>query len=397
MLTNNSPRSPIPGPRSPIKKVCLTFIIFHFSLFICSAQSTATEIETLLATGAVTNAQAAWFLLQASETMSTSDHYAAFRYAQEHQWLPRNAVADSPARLDAVSLLLMQSFDISGSFMYSWFKSPHYAYRDLKSNNILQGRIDPAMNVSGAYLLYITSRILTVREAEEAIAAEKERLRLLALEQAWQNALAEERARADEQARQNALAEECARADEQARQNALAEERARADEQSRQNALAEERARADEQARQNALAEERARADEQARQNALSAAAAENDRQRLRAIELTRQNIMFQPDSAVLLESERRKLDALATILRTIPGTKIQIEGHSALAGTVESQLDFALQRAEAVASYLISLGAVNASDVTIIAHGADRPTADNSTTEGMVANRRVEIVILEN
>jgi flagellar motor protein MotB len=34
---------------------------------------------------------------------------------------------------------------------------------------------------------------------------------------------------------------------------------------------------------------------------------------------------------------------------------------------------------------------------VVIRGYGADRPIADNRTTEGMARNRRVEIIILEN
>jgi hypothetical protein len=150
-----------------MKKACLTFLIFHFSLFICYAQSTATEIETLLETSAVTYAQAARFLLEASDTMATPDPQAAFRYAQEQEWLPKNVAANDPARLDGLSLLIMRAFNIKGGIMYSLTKSPHYAYRELTYNNILQGRIDPAMIVSGAYLLFITGRLLSMQEVSE--------------------------------------------------------------------------------------------------------------------------------------------------------------------------------------------------------------------------------------
>jgi outer membrane protein OmpA-like peptidoglycan-associated protein len=169
-------------------------------------------------------------------------------------------------------------------------------------------------------------------------AAEKERQRLLAL------------ARAEEE-RQRLLAEELALAEEE-----------------RQRLLALERA------------EERARAIELAR-----------------ATELARQNIQFQADSAELSDSEKLKLQEIAAILREIPGVKIQVEGHTALAGTEGRRVVFSLERAQAVASYLVSLGAVDDSNVTVIGHGAERPIADNDTEEGMSLNRRVEIFILEN
>jgi hypothetical protein len=144
------------------KKAFLTFFIFHFTLFICHAQSPATEIETLLKSNAVTYAAAARFLLEASDTMVTSDKNAAFRYAAERNWVPKKASANDPVRLDGIALLLMRSFGIKGSPQYSIFKNPHYAYRELTYKNIIQGRADPAMKVSGEQLLIITNRVLSL-------------------------------------------------------------------------------------------------------------------------------------------------------------------------------------------------------------------------------------------
>jgi outer membrane protein OmpA-like peptidoglycan-associated protein len=113
-------------------------------------------------------------------------------------------------------------------------------------------------------------------------------------------------------------------------------------------------------------------------------------------------HIRFQPDSAELHDSEKLKLEEIADILRDIPGVKVRVEGHTAMAGTEQRRLAFSHRRAQAVASHLISLGAVDADNVTVIGHGAERPIADHDTWEGMAANgmsanRRVEIIILDN
>jgi hypothetical protein len=148
-----------------LKKYCtLLIFICIFSTGRLPAQSTATEIETLLSTGAVTYAAAARFLLEASETLKTSNPDEAFQYAVEQNWLPKKAAADDPARLDAVSLLLMRSFKIKGGLFYSLTKNSHYAYRELVHKKIIQGRTDPAMNVSGERLLLITGRMLSMQE-----------------------------------------------------------------------------------------------------------------------------------------------------------------------------------------------------------------------------------------
>lgn len=138
-------------------------LLFVFCAGNLSAQSTAEEIETLMSTGAVTYAAAARFLLQASDT-SIPDNNEAFNYATQQKWLPKKAVGDKTARLDAICLLLMRSFNIKGGLFYSITKSPHYAYRELVHKRIIQGRTDPAMQVSGEQLLFITGRVLSQQE-----------------------------------------------------------------------------------------------------------------------------------------------------------------------------------------------------------------------------------------
>ena len=66
------------------------------------------------------------------------------------------------------------------------------------------------------------------------------------------------------------------------------------------------------------------------------------------------------------------------------------------MAGTQAGRSALSLARARNVANYLISLGVVRAADITVIGHGGDRPAESNDTAEGMAANRRVVIAILE-
>lgn len=149
------------------KGLCL--ITMCFSLVapaFLAAQTTADEIETLLDTGAVSYGQAARFVLEASDVTVTDDPAQAFQYAAEHNWLPKKASADQTARLDGIALLVMQSFDIKGGLWYSLFKSPHYAYRELVYQGIIQGRIDPAMAVSGDNFLYMVNLLLSMQEAD---------------------------------------------------------------------------------------------------------------------------------------------------------------------------------------------------------------------------------------
>ncbi|MDR2966024.1 MAG: OmpA family protein [Treponema sp.] len=112
---------------------------------------------------------------------------------------------------------------------------------------------------------------------------------------------------------------------------------------------------------------------------------------------ITLSDIQFLADSAVLAQSETAKLLEIANILKNIPNVKLLVAGHTAMAGSPEGQRRVSLERARTVADYLVSLGACKAENVTSAGYGADRPVASNVTPEGMAANRRVEITILEN
>jgi hypothetical protein len=128
-----------------------------------SAQSVALEIETLIDTQAVTYGQAARFILEASEVFVTDSPEEAFNYAVQQRWLPVNVSANANARLDGISLLLMCSFEMRGGIFYSLTKNSHYAYLELVCNNVILGRHDPAMAVSGAKLLSYVGRILAMQ------------------------------------------------------------------------------------------------------------------------------------------------------------------------------------------------------------------------------------------
>jgi outer membrane protein OmpA-like peptidoglycan-associated protein len=107
--------------------------------------------------------------------------------------------------------------------------------------------------------------------------------------------------------------------------------------------------------------------------------------------------IRFEADSARLLPSERAKLDRIGEILARYRDRDILVAGHTALAGSVEGRWELSVQRAAAVAEYLVAGGIRSGEQVVVRGYGAERPVADNGTAEGMQRNRRVEITILEN
>ncbi|MGN0728968.1 OmpA family protein [Treponema sp.] len=108
------------------------------------------------------------------------------------------------------------------------------------------------------------------------------------------------------------------------------------------------------------------------------------------------ENIQFEPDSAVLLESEKLKIRQISKILQEWPDNDILVTGHTALAGTEKMRRKLSEDRAAAVAEYLISLNVRDRFHIFTQGFGAERPVASNSTEEGKSKNRRVEITIMD-
>jgi hypothetical protein len=129
---------------------------------------TAAELEDLLKIEAVSYEEAAYFVLRAADVLDPSTPVEAFRFAAERRWLPGKAAPDGEADLAGVSLLIMRAFNLKGGIFYSLLKNPHYAYREMVYQVIVQGRADPQMTVSGDLLLFLVNRTLSRQEAGTA-------------------------------------------------------------------------------------------------------------------------------------------------------------------------------------------------------------------------------------
>jgi outer membrane protein OmpA-like peptidoglycan-associated protein len=370
-------------------------LLFLFLCILCtglSAQSTAVEVENLLATDAVTYGQAVRFVLVASGKMSTYNQQESFRYAAQRGWLSDKVTANQTARLDDISLLILKAFDVKGGLFYSIVNNPHYAYRELVYLNYIYGRSDPAMDVSGELLLFIIGKLLT-DDNNDTLAAQREEDARREAELAAMNEAARREAELAAQREADARREaELAAMDETARREA----ELTATDDTDCNELAAQR---EESARLEAqLAAQR---DEAIRLEAQLAAQREELARREAQLSASNRQIrtpviLFTADNTVISDAEKVKLREFAELLKNIPGVKLRISGYAAQAGTRAGRTRISLGRAQNVANYLISLGAVNAANITVIGYGSERPVASNATPRGMAANRRVEITILE-
>jgi outer membrane protein OmpA-like peptidoglycan-associated protein len=285
---------------------------------------TADEIQTLLQTQIVSYSQAVRFVLEAADV---SDYYdktneqAAMRLAVEKKWLPAKADAQNAISLKRLSHLIMKAFGLKGGPMYTMFNSAHYSYREMVFQDIIQGRSDPDMKVTGEKLIFIVNRLLYRLEDDP-----------------WKF---------------------------HAPPLVFTEE-------------------------DITLAEEITAQIEAMELSDIEVRITDE------GLTISISNIQFLANSSELPEKERYTIQEIAQILISVPGRRILVAGHTALAGTAQERITTSRERAQAVADFLILLGVRKADEIIVEGYGSERPIADNSTPEGMALNRRVEITLLE-
>lgn len=107
------------------------------------------------------------------------------------------------------------------------------------------------------------------------------------------------------------------------------------------------------------------------------------------------ENIQFEPDSNILLPSEKEKLNKIGKLLKDFTNDLL-ITGHCAERGTVNARQKLSEERADAVANYLVSNGIRDEYHIFTQGKGSTQPIASNDTEEGRKRNRRVEITIMD-
>jgi OOP family OmpA-OmpF porin len=85
-------------------------------------------------------------------------------------------------------------------------------------------------------------------------------------------------------------------------------------------------------------------------------------------------------------------IDQIAQLMKDNPELKLSVEGHTDSVGTPQNNKVLSENRAKAVMNAVVSSG-VDASRLTAVGWGQEKPIADNRAEEGRAKNRRVEIV----
>jgi peptidoglycan-associated lipoprotein len=106
--------------------------------------------------------------------------------------------------------------------------------------------------------------------------------------------------------------------------------------------------------------------------------------------------VYFDFDKSDLRQDARDVLSKNAEIiLKSLPGAKIQVEGHCDERGSAEYNLALGERRARSVQNYLTTLG-VTAGNLSIISYGKEKPAVIGSDEAAWAKNRRAEFVIIK-
>lgn len=108
---------------------------------------------------------------------------------------------------------------------------------------------------------------------------------------------------------------------------------------------------------------------------------------------LAKERVRFKRGKADITESSYPLLGMIASLARNCD-TRLEIASHTDAEGDAAINLKLSQRRADAVRKYLVKHG-VEAEQVDAKGYGESQPIADNSTSEGRDANRRVEFRVI--
>ncbi len=105
--------------------------------------------------------------------------------------------------------------------------------------------------------------------------------------------------------------------------------------------------------------------------------------------------VLFRIGSAELDPRYAPLLDAGAILMALNPKVVLLVVGHTDSTGSDETNVALSIARARSVVDHVKAKGGFDDSRFVVTGVGASQPIADNATTEGRRANRRIEVTIL--
>lgn len=117
----------------------------------------------------------------------------------------------------------------------------------------------------------------------------------------------------------------------------------------------------------------------------------EIEKEIVQKVEYAAKRIRFKVNSAELLAESFKVLDDVAAILKSNPEIRVSIEGHTSSEGAYTTNMKLSESRANKVKSYLESKG-IDATRLSAIGFGPDKPLNEGKTAIEKAKNRRVEL-----
>ena len=105
-------------------------------------------------------------------------------------------------------------------------------------------------------------------------------------------------------------------------------------------------------------------------------------------------NIFFEFGKSTLKPESFIQLDNVVLLMKSTPGLRIEISGHTDNVGSAKANQKLSEDRAKAVVDYLISRG-IDIIRLEYKGYGYTQPVVSNSTPDGRAQNRRVEFKIV--
>ena len=131
---------------------CITGLFFLIGgLFTANVAAQSNDrIDELLLQSTARLDSTAYIVLAAGGQIAESDSPdIAIEKARALGLISKEQSAESPVKLQDLSLMLMKGLGLKGGVMYSLFPGTRYAYKELNYRKVIDGHLGPLHTVSG--------------------------------------------------------------------------------------------------------------------------------------------------------------------------------------------------------------------------------------------------------
>ncbi|KZZ11845.1 hypothetical protein A3749_07875 [Oleiphilus sp. HI0078] len=105
-------------------------------------------------------------------------------------------------------------------------------------------------------------------------------------------------------------------------------------------------------------------------------------------------DVKFPSNSSILSKDNYPEIEKVAEFMQQFEKTVVTVEGHSDDRGNDAYNKALSQRRADSVSKVLTDKFGLPAARVKSVGFGEEQPIADNATSEGRAANRRVVAVV---